>query len=137
MSDQITIKAKQLYHGMRRRCRNDPYYLELNVQIKVSEIDFIAWATKALREFYYETPSGNPSVNRTGKIPQEGNEEGDYEIGNIEIKELWDNKVESKFLMRFLELSKNDEFRAEKIAYAVKALCKHVAINPVEISKML
>jgi hypothetical protein len=73
-------RAKATYRGMVKRCGNknglNPTYV--NVQLKLTEQEFLDWAIPKYEQFLKEHPTEIPNVARF-------NDSGDYELGNIQL----------------------------------------------------
>ena len=72
---------------MKRRCKGGvnelPAYRHVNVRMSLDE--FIEWALPRYEDFIEKYPDESPSISRFG-------DSGDYEIGNIELISLKDNR---------------------------------------------
>lgn len=84
-------RAKAAFANMVRRCGNktsrDPAYA--NVKVIFTKEAWLAWAVPRYEKFAEDHPTESPSVSRKEDC-------GDYEIGNVEIAPMSDNRVRQK-----------------------------------------
>ncbi len=84
-------RARAAYRNMRARCGNpdgkNPAYAEVELRMTMEE--WIAWAVPEYERFDEEHPGAKPSVSRNG-------DEGHYELGNIELLTLQENRARMK-----------------------------------------
>lgn len=84
-------RAKAAYRNMKIRCLNangkNPAYLK--VELKMSMNEFLEWAIPKYEEFIKLNPGLSPSISRF-------NDEGHYEISNIEIISFKENNARQK-----------------------------------------
>lgn len=84
-------RAKAAYRGMTERClnANGKHAAYANVELRLTKEEWLEWAMPFYTAFLLEDPDGRPSVSRFGDT-------GHYEIGNIEIISIEENRRRQK-----------------------------------------
>ena len=85
------VRAKAAYRGMKQRCKNvngkNKSYL--NVELKMTEGEWLEWAVPLYETFLEAMPDESPCASRK-------NDTGHYGIGNIEIISVKENRKRQK-----------------------------------------
>jgi len=84
-------RARCAYRDMSRRCGNpngkNPAYVD--VELRMTMEAWLEWSLPHYEKFIAENPGVSPSVSRNGDV-------GHYEIGNLEIVSLQENRRRQK-----------------------------------------
>jgi len=117
--------VESMWRRMHYRCNNDPAYK--NIEVRMTKLPFILWATRAVENFQFFYPDAKPSIDRIDY-------DGHYEIGNIRIADTLVNRITSRFVSRYLNISDESASRRLHITkILVLTLCKQLNISKVAL----
>jgi len=113
---------EKMWRNIVKRCRHDPAYV--NVDVKMSKLDFINWANLTVRNFCYLNPGITPSIDRIDP-------DGHYELRNIRILGVVENRIRSRFIEKFLGIDKlhSQKDRLDMWILLTDHLCDRLGIS--------
>ncbi len=128
--DDVQVKCRRMWANMKNRVKNDPDYR--HVEIKMSRNEFLSWAEPRVQNFLFLNPTATPSVDRMDS-------DGHYEILNIRIIDLDENRRGSRFISNFLKLYKlpNEDERIQALAQNIVATCRNAGIDKKNLVSFL
>lgn len=123
--NDIENRCKKMWNGMRQRCNHCQQYE--NIEIRMTRTRFNAWAHHNIKNFLFFDPDGTPSIDRIDP-------DGHYELGNIRIISVEENRIKSRFICSYLKLNKmetNDKI--ETFCKNIVSTCNNAGIDKNEL----